>query len=253
MNKFVIAFISLILALAPANAREWQSASGTVFDVYMVQVVENPDDEFAIMAMYVNAEDYTAPGIVHVSDMIFEEALIHFAESNDLTAAVLRFSPPGEYAEGELPPVTLDVRYETYGGEVWDRTNYLDVPVGTSRLFPSAPTTDVGLSSGEVLMMEPATIFYPDDSELRQLSVRVVYPFFVIDNANGERVMAMLWDEVVRSVAREQGVNRVSVAIFPSAHESRFEYRLSYVEAFSKENWESWPTYSAINETAGIE
>ncbi len=251
MTKALAAFFAILMGLlipATAHAREWQSANGEVYDVYMARNVENADDAFAIMALYLDTENATLTSVVDLADSIFEEALIHFAAQNGHTAAVIRFSPPVDVPEGELPPVTADIRYETLDGEIWERMNYPEVPVGESRLFPSSPTAEITLSSGEVLDLEPATILFANDSERRQLHVRTIYPFFVIDDANGSRVMQMIWDEVVRPIARQEGINNVSISIFPEPRTSRFDYRLSYVEVFSKETWEGWPRYAAMTE-----
>ena len=245
---FATALLVLTLGFPAAQAREWESAIGVTFDVYLEQTVENPDDRFAIMALFYDTEGKTLNEVVALADTLFEERLIHLAANNGLSTAVVRFSPPGEVATGELPAVTADVRYETYDGQHWGRINFLEVPVGASPLFPASPIAPVVLSSGEELEMEPATILFADDRERRELNVRAVYPFFVIDEANGDRVMALLWDEIIRSIAREERVNRVSIAIYSEAPTSRFDYRTAYGGVFTKERWESWPTFERMSE-----
>lgn len=248
MKKLVLAFLTILLTLPAAHARDWHSATGEVYDLYMVQPVRNADDQFAIMAVFLDTEGMTLNDVVNASDSMFEQFLIHFAANNGFNAAVVRISPPGDYAEGELPPVTADVRYETYDGQLWERVNFYEVPVGESPLFPPTPTTSVTLSSGEELFLEPATILYPNDRAERELSIRAVYPFFVVDEANGNRVMALFWDEVVRALARQEGVDNVSVAIYSAEAEGRFDYRQAYAAVFSKNRGESWPTYARMSE-----
>jgi len=247
---FATALLALTLGLPAAQALEWESAIGVTFDVYLEQAVENPDDRFAIMGLIYDTEGKTLNEVVALADTLFEERLIHFAAGNGLSAAVVRFSPPGDVAVGVLPAVTADVRYETYDGQHWGRINFLEVPVGPSPLFPSSPIVPVVLSSDEELELEPATILFADDRDRRELNVRAVYPFFFIDEENGNRVLALLWDEVIRSMAREEGVNRVSIAIYSEVPTSRFDYRPAYAGVFTKERWENWPTYARMSEGA---
>ena len=242
--------VFLITAIAGANARPWLDRSGETHDVYMVQTVERDTDSFGIMALYYDATDETTINdLTNLADSLFEQALVHYANERDLLAAVVRFSPPGSVPEGELPPVLADVRYETTDGDHWQRVNYLEAPVGESTLFPSAPLSEITLSSGEELFLEPVTTIYPGtDSE--ELSVRALYPFFVIDAENGDRVMAMLWDEVVRPMASVYEANRVSLAIYAEAPESRFHQRTAYAGVFTKNEWEPWPTFEQMSQAA---
>jgi hypothetical protein len=248
MKQLAVAFLTILLTLSAAQARDWESANGETYDVYMLQPVRNADDEFAIMGFFLDTEGDTLNEVVDLADQFFEEALVHFAADNNLDAAVVRFSPPGDYPESELPPVIVDVRYETYDGQEWERVNYPEVPVGESPLFPNEPTSTVTLSSGEELIVEPATVLYEDDRDRRELNFRAVYPVFVMDEANGNRVMAMLWDEVVRALARREAVNNVSVAIYAEEAEGRFDYRQAYAGVFTKDRNEGWPTYERMSE-----
>lgn len=249
MKHLVTAFLVMFLAANAGHARPWESATGQTFDVYMVRAVENEDDQFAIMGLfYEQSDETTLDDVVNLADQLFEEALINYAAGRDLRAAVVRFSPPGDVPEGELPDVIADVRYETADGEHWERVNYLDVPVSESPLFPGTPTESVTLSSGEELYLEPVTVMFPGDAEREGLNVRVVYPLFVVDESNGSRMMAMLWDEVVRPMATVREVNQVTVAIYGDARDGRFDYRAAYGGLFTKESWESWPTYAQMEE-----
>jgi hypothetical protein len=248
MKQVVLAFLTLVFTLTAAQAGEWESANGETYDVYMVQPVHNEDDNFAIFAFFLDTEGKSLNDVVNLADQIFEEAVIKFATDANMNAAVVRISPPGDYSGDELPPVTIDVRYDTYDGEHWERVNYTDeVPVGPSPLFPYQPRATVQLSSGEDLEIEPATILFANDPDRRELNVRAIYPFFVIENGNGERVMALLWDEVVRDVARQENVNNVSVAIYSEPADGRFDFRSAYAEVFAKNAGESWPTYARMS------
>lgn len=251
MKKYVLAFLTLLLAAPVAHARDWHSANGNTYDVYMVQAVRNADDQFAIMGLFYDTEGQTLNDVVDLADSFFEEQLIHFAAENRLSAAVVRFSPPGAPEDGQLPEVTADVRYETYDGQQWERVNFTEVPVSESPLFPSMPVTTVTLSSGEELNVEPVTILFENDPARREMNFRAVYPFFVVDDINGPRVMELLWDEVVRALARQENVNNVSVAIYSMPANQRFDYRQAYGGVFTKTRSESWPSYARMSEADG--
>ncbi len=250
MKKLAVAFLTTVLMLTTAQARDWESANGNTYDVYMVQSVRNADDQFAIMGLFYDTEGQTLNDVVNLADIFFEEQLIHYAAENDLNAAVVRFSPPGAPEEGQLPEVTADVRYETYDGEQWERVNFTEVPVLESPLFPPTPTATVTLSSGEELDIEPVTILFENDPARREMNFRAVYPFFVVDDINGPRVMEMLWDEVVRSLAQQENVNNVSVAIYSAPAATRFNYRQAYGGVFTKTRSERWPTYARMSEAS---
>jgi len=248
MKQLAVAFLTTLLLLTTAQARDWESANGNTYDVYMVQTVRNADDQFAIMGLFYDTEGQTLNDVVDLADGFFEEQLIHYAADNGLNAAVVRFSPPGAPAEGQLPEVTADVRYETYDGQQWERVNFTEIPVSESPLFPSLPTASITLSSGEELDIEPVTILFENDPARREMNFRAVYPFFVVDDNNGNRVMELLWDEVVRALARQENVNNVSIAIYSMPAESRFDYRQAYGGVFSKTRSENWPTYARMSE-----
>jgi len=251
MKHLVFAFLTVLLTLTAAQARDWESADGNTYDVYMIQPIHNEDDQFAIFALFYDTEGKSLNDVVNLADQIFEEALIRFATQENMRAAVVRFSPPGDPEPGHLPDVTADIRYDTYDGEHWERVNYLDeVPVGPSPLFPFQPRASVTLSSGEDVEIEPATVLFNSDDARRELNVRVIYPFFVMDDNNGDRVMSMLWDEVVRSIARDQHVNNVSIAIYSEPAENRFDFRNAFASVFSKRPNETWPTYAAMSDAS---
>lgn len=248
MKVLIAAFLALTLSIPTAIAREWQSASGAVFDVYMLQTIENEDDQFLIFALYHEAEDETSRSeVVQIADLLFEETVIHVASQRGQRTAVIRLSTPGEVAEGELPDILADVRYETITGEIWERVSHLDIPEGVSPLFPSEPTSDVTLSNGDVVQLEPVTTLFDGENGSESLNIRIVYPFFVAEGAFANEAMQMIWDEVARNMAIVQDVNRVSVAIYNRPPTSRFDYRQALAGVFTKEPSELWPTYAQMD------
>jgi len=246
----VFAILFGLVAFAPAHARDWDSATGATYDVYMVRTVETSSDRFGMIAMFFEqSEETSLNDLVDIADSLFEESAVNYALDRGLTSAIVRFSPPGEeLEEGELPSVLADVRYETYGDNQWERVNYLEVPVGESPLFPSAPTSAVTLSDGTVVGLEPITQTFPGDAERAGLNVRVVYPYLVLEGPVAPQALELIWDEIIRPVATTQGANQVAVSIYNEPSERRFHMRPAYGGVFTKLAWESWPTYGAMSE-----
>jgi len=166
----------------------WKDGSAGVrlaerLDRDLLVAVENAADEFGMVAIYWDVtEETTLNELITTADSVFEESVVNYAIERGQSAAVVRFSPPGEeLEEGELPSVIADVRYETYGDNQWQRVNYPEVPVEDSPLFPSAPTSFVTLSDGTIVEFEPVTRSFPNDAARAGLNVRAIYPYLVLD------------------------------------------------------------------------
>ena len=67
MKQLAVAFLTILLSLTAAQARDWESADGNTYDVYTVQEVRNTDDQFAIMGLFYDTEGQTLNDVVNLA------------------------------------------------------------------------------------------------------------------------------------------------------------------------------------------